>query len=115
MADGQVSFHSNKECYYTQVLQRENSIINRLEKTRVEKPTKFIKESRDSYDAAIRQREKEAKREAALAAQAEKVRFAQEKEARSYDHLFKPEDMTSNAEVGASSRSNNFIIQQREQ
>jgi hypothetical protein len=103
MADGQVSFHDPKQCLYTQVLQRENSIINRLEKTRVEKPTAFIRESKEAYDAQVRAREKEAKRAYAEQAQADKLRHAQEKADRSYDSLFKQEDMVSNAEIGASS------------
>lgn len=77
MADGQVSFHSNKQCMYTQVLQRENAIINRLEKTRTEKPTIFIRESREAYDAAIRAKEKEVKRQAAQQAQEDKARYQQ--------------------------------------
>jgi hypothetical protein len=43
MADGQVSFKDNKQCMYTTVLSRENAIVNRLDKTKVEKPTAFIR------------------------------------------------------------------------
>lgn len=101
MEDGQVGFKQQKECLYTDVLQRENAIINRLEKTRVEKPTKFIRESREEYDAQQRRLEKDAKRQAVEAAKAEKERFAAEKEARSYDSLFAEENMVSNAENAA--------------
>lgn len=103
MADGQVGFHDNKQCLYTQVLQRENAIVNRLDKTRVEKATTFIRESREAFDAEQRRKEKDAKRAYQAAAQAEKVKFAEDKAARSYDLLFKPEDMVSNAELGSSS------------
>jgi len=84
------------------VLARENAIVNRLDKTRVEKPTAFIKQSRDEYEALLRSREKEAKRAATAQAQADKEKFAQEKQAKSYDTLFKPELMTSNVEHAAS-------------
>jgi hypothetical protein len=103
MADGQVSFKDNKACMYTTVLQRENAIVNRLEKTRVEKPTAFIRESKEAYDAECRAKEKEAKRAYAEKAAAEKLKHAQDKDARSYDSLFKAEDMISNAEMGVSS------------
>jgi len=108
MADGQVGFRDARACAYTEVLARENAIVNRLEKTRTEKPTKFIRESREEFDAQQRAAEKEAKRAHAAAVQAEKERFAAEKEARSYDSLFKPEEMVSNAEVAASSSSANI-------
>lgn len=51
METGQVGFHDMRKCYYTDVMQRENAIINRLEKTRVEKPTTFIRG--ESPSAAI--------------------------------------------------------------
>jgi len=101
MADGSVDFKDNRACLYTEVLQRENAIINRLEKTRVEKPTTFIRESKEAYDAGCRAKEKEAKRASAAAAQAEKEKFAKDKEARSYDSLFTEDAMTSNAENAA--------------
>jgi hypothetical protein len=85
------------------VLSRENAIINRLDKTRVEKPTLFIRESKEAYDATCRAKEKDAKRASAAAAVAEKQQHAADKAARSYDSLFKPELMTSNAEHAASS------------
>ncbi len=102
MADGSVEFKKDKDCCYTEVIARENAIVNRLEKTRLEKSTSFIKQSREEYEAIVRGREKEAKRAAVAAAQAEKEKFAQEKQAKSYDELFKPENMTSNVEHAAS-------------
>lgn len=102
MEDGQVGFKEMKQCFYTEVEKRENAIVNRLEKTRVEKPTKFIKESRDAFDAAERAKEKDAKRAAAAQVQADKERYAAEKAARSYDSLFAEENMVSNAENAAS-------------
>jgi hypothetical protein len=90
------------QCLYTEVIARENAIVNRLEKTRAEKPTTFIRESWEAHEAELRAREKDAKRASAAQAQADKERFAQEKEARSYDSLFKAENMVSNAELAAS-------------
>lgn len=105
MADGQVGFSDAKQCLYTEVIARENAVINRLEKTRVEKATAFIRESKEAYDAGVRAKEKAAKRAYAAQVQADKERFAEEKEARSYDSLFKPELMVSNAELAAAASS----------
>ena len=46
-------------------------------------------ESREEYAAVLRAREKEAKRAFAEKTQADKLKFAQDKQARSYDNLFK--------------------------
>ena len=54
----------------------ENAIVNRLEKTRIEKPTTFIRESWEAHEADLRSREKDAKRANAAQAQADKERFA---------------------------------------
>lgn len=102
MADGSVDFHNDRACQYTEVLARDNAIVNRLDKTRVEYPSKFIREAREGYDTEMRAREKEAKKAHAAQTQADKERHAKEREARSYDSLFKPELMTSNAEHAAS-------------
>lgn len=90
------------QCLYTEVIARENAIVNRLEKTRIEKPTTFIRESWEAHEAELRAREKDAKRASAAQAQADKERYAQERESRSYDSLFKAENMVSNAELAAS-------------
>jgi len=103
MEDGQVGFHKMNRCYYTEVLERENAIINRLVKTKIEKPTKYIQESREAHDAELRVREKEEKRRAVAEAKAQKEAYAREKEARSYDSLFTEDAMVSNAEMAASS------------
>ena len=105
MDDGQVAYVDPKACCYTEVLARDNAIVNRLMKTRVEKATAFIKASREEYEADQRAKEREAKRAHQAAVKAEKERYAAEKEAKSYDSLFKPEDMVSNAEMAASSNA----------
>ncbi|KIK76720.1 hypothetical protein PAXRUDRAFT_835250 [Paxillus rubicundulus Ve08.2h10] len=91
MAVGQVSFHSDKGVKRIHVGKRENPIVNRLNKTKVEKQVDHeqekidrIKEENAQKRAVAAQRKKE---EAELAKQRE-----EEKTARSYDSLFNVEE-----------------------
>ncbi|KAG8849197.1 hypothetical protein FRB96_000904 [Tulasnella sp. 330] len=109
MAVGQVSFHNDKkyskELHSTKVkrihvAQRENAIVNRLNKTKVERDPDHEQERIDRLKAETAkkrmQSEKERKAQAALA----KAR-KEEKEARSYSTLFEgvEEDPTNQKSV----------------
>ncbi|KAF9220250.1 cytoplasmic protein [Gyrodon lividus] len=91
MAVGQVSFHNDKRVKRIHVPKRENPIVNRLNKTKVEKQVdheqekidRIKKENTEKLAIAV-QRKKE---EAELAKQRE-----EEKAARSYDLLFNAEE-----------------------
>jgi len=95
MAPGQVSFHDRKKVKKLRVEKKENHVINRLNKTKVERYPDLKK------DQAARMAE-EQKKEAALkkaqfaAEKAEKSRVEEEKEARSYENLMDSSNMTSN-------------------
>ncbi|KAG8980279.1 Coiled-coil domain-containing protein 25 [Tulasnella sp. JGI-2019a] len=87
MAVGQVSFHNDKTVKRIHVAQRENAIVNRLNKTKVERDPDFEQERIDRLKAETAKKriaaEQQRKVEAALA----KAR-KEEKEARSYNTLF---------------------------
>ncbi|KIJ59064.1 hypothetical protein HYDPIDRAFT_118892 [Hydnomerulius pinastri MD-312] len=91
MAVGQVSFHNDKRVKRVHVPKRENPIVNRLNKTKVEKQVDHEQEKIDRIKtenaekrAVATQRKKE---ETELAKQREA-----EKAARSYDSLFNVEE-----------------------
>ncbi|KAI0329027.1 cytoplasmic protein [Cubamyces sp. BRFM 1775] len=91
MAVGQVSFHNDKRVKRVHVPKRENVIVNRLNKTKVEREVDHEQERVDRI-----KKENAAKRAAAAAkkkADAELARAREaEKAAKSYDNLFSGED-----------------------
>ncbi|EIM78979.1 cytoplasmic protein [Stereum hirsutum FP-91666 SS1] len=91
MAVGQVSFHNDKKVKRVHVPKRENPIINRLNKTKVERQVDHEQERQDRI-----RRENAAKRAAAAAKKKADADLAEqrkaEKAARSYDTLFSNDD-----------------------
>ncbi|KAI0694715.1 cytoplasmic protein [Earliella scabrosa] len=91
MAVGQVSFHNDKRVKRIHVAKRENAIVNRLNKTKVER------EVDHEQERVERVKKENAEKRAAAAqkkkADAELARAREaEKKARSYDNLFSGED-----------------------
>ncbi|KAF8587687.1 cytoplasmic protein [Ramaria rubella] len=90
MATGQVSFHKDNKVKRIHVAKRENSIVNRLNKTKIEKEVDHEQEKTDRLkaEAAVRRiaaaEKKKTDLELARAREAEKA-------ARSYDSLFSGE------------------------
>ncbi|KAG2069032.1 cytoplasmic protein [Suillus decipiens] len=91
MAVGQVSFHNDKQVKRVHVQKRENLIVNRLNKTKVEKDVDHEQERVDRI-------KKENAEKRAIAAQNKKAEAelakarAAEKASRSYDLLFQVEE-----------------------
>jgi len=87
MAVGQVSFHHDKQVKRVHVPKRENPIVNRLNKTKVEKQVDHEQERIDRLKQELAE-----KRAAAAAKRKEEAELAKareaEKAARSYDTLF---------------------------
>ncbi|XP_006462476.1 hypothetical protein AGABI2DRAFT_137158 [Agaricus bisporus var. bisporus H97] len=87
MAVGQVSFHSDKKVKPVHVEKRENVIVNRLNKTKIEKEVNHEQERVDRL-----KKENAIKRAAAAEQNKAKLELAKqreaEKQARSYDTLF---------------------------
>mmetsp|Transcript_18926 Transcript_18926/g.32807 ORF Transcript_18926/g.32807 Transcript_18926/m.32807 type:complete len:208 (-) Transcript_18926:823-1446(-) len=96
---GQVSFHHTKDVRYIKVETKVNEIVNRLNKTKVEKHFDLMAAKMDhmkelnrvSRNAAV-ERERQEKEE--------QERRRKEKEAMSYDNMMNDELMTSNKCVG---------------
>lgn len=95
---GQVSFHRPGEVKRITVEKRLNEIVNRLNRTKVESFPDLAKEKMMHVKELNRKARDEAKRKAdeekALREQRQK-----EKEARSYDKIHKPDNMTSNKDL----------------
>ncbi|KAG8924450.1 hypothetical protein FRC01_011495 [Tulasnella sp. 417] len=91
MAVGQVAFHNDKRVKRVHVAQRENVIVNRLNKTKVEREVDHEQEKidREKAESAVRRaaavEQKKAQQELAR-------QRAAEKEAKSYDRLFEGMD-----------------------
>ncbi|KAF8817067.1 cytoplasmic protein [Phlegmacium glaucopus] len=91
MAVGQVSFHNDKKVKRVYVAKRENVIVNRLNKTKVEREVDHEQERVDRI-----KRENTVKRAAAAEKKKQDAELAKareaEKAARSYDSLFNVEE-----------------------
>ncbi|KAF2458944.1 hypothetical protein BDY21DRAFT_339354 [Lineolata rhizophorae] len=103
MAVGQVSFKDNKKVKRVHVAQRENSIVNRLNKTKVEKFPN-LREERENRQKELRRRDRAAQQ----ARQKEEARVAKERKElawqkdHAYDDLF-----TDDAVAGSSNQDRN--------
>eukprot|EP00470_Lotharella_oceanica_P000918 CAMPEP_0170171212 /NCGR_PEP_ID=MMETSP0040_2-20121228/4332_1 /TAXON_ID=641309 /ORGANISM="Lotharella oceanica, Strain CCMP622" /LENGTH=213 /DNA_ID=CAMNT_0010411125 /DNA_START=5 /DNA_END=646 /DNA_ORIENTATION=+ len=58
MEIGQIGFHDTKKLKYTKVEERKNAIVNRINKTRIEKESETIKET---WDEMMRKKRRKAK------------------------------------------------------
>ncbi|KAG7088884.1 hypothetical protein E1B28_012831 [Marasmius oreades] len=90
MAVGQVSFHSDKRVKRVHIAKRENPIVNRLNKTKIEKEVDHEQERVDRI-----KKETALRRAAAAERQKAEMELARQREAekaaRSYDSLFSGE------------------------
>lgn len=96
---GQVGFFKDKEVHKVRVEKRHNDIVNRLQKTKVEKfpDLRAEREERDHKEAV----EKRKKIQQEKQREKEDIRKRKEQaELRSYASLMKPENMTSNFDSG---------------
>ncbi|KAK4111203.1 coiled-coil domain-containing protein 25 [Canariomyces notabilis] len=96
MAVGQVSFKDQRKVKRILVAQRENAIINRLNKTKVEKYPD-LKQEKDDRQRELRKRDQAAQ----LARKKEEARIAKERQEKkwqkehAYDDLFSEENMAA--------------------
>ncbi|KAK0201485.1 cytoplasmic protein [Desarmillaria ectypa] len=98
MAVGQVSFHNDKRVKRVHVATRENPIVNRLNKTKVEKEVNHEQERVDRIKQETARRRAAAAEKKKVDQELARAREA-EKAARSYDSLFNvPEDEDSTVE-----------------
>ncbi|AAW41900.1 hypothetical protein CNBB1970 [Cryptococcus deneoformans B-3501A] len=87
MPVGQVSFHSDKMVKRAHVSTRDNAIVNRLNKTKIEKEIDHEAERQERLRLEGRKKKAEAI-ERAKKEQEQKKAWEEEKQARSYDNLY---------------------------
>jgi len=100
MEVGQVGFHSQKAVKKVRVEKRENPIINRLNKTKVEKENVDFRSQREERDSKERQAKKKAFNAMEEQNKIEEEKRKAEAELRSYDRLMTTENMSSNKDGG---------------
>lgn len=103
---GQVGFHKNKEVRKVRVEKRINEVVNRLNKTKEEK-FPDLRASREDRDKQEREDQKQKLLDQKKKEKEEIEKREKEKEERSYDRLFKAENMTSNQD--AANDSDDFM------
>ena len=85
MATGQVSFHDHKKVKRVYVEERQNPIVNRLNKTRVEKHPD-LRQERQDRDRELRKKDQKARQERKK--EEERVRKEREELAYRRDHMY---------------------------
>lgn len=97
MATGQVSFHDQKMVKKVHVEQRENAIVNRLNKTRVEKFPDFRAEreadQKEKRKAERIQREEQKAKDREEKKRREELRYQKD---HAYDDIMREDNMQSN-------------------
>ncbi|PLW54333.1 hypothetical protein PCANC_04915 [Puccinia coronata f. sp. avenae] len=88
MATGQVSFHSDKMVKRVHVSTRVNAIVNRLNKTKIERTTADLEQEKIEHEKEVNRQKREITAQKAKEEQELQVRRKAEQEARSYDTLF---------------------------
>ncbi|RDX79516.1 Coiled-coil domain-containing protein 25 [Mucuna pruriens] len=101
---GQVGFHNSKMVRTVRVEKRINEIVNRLNKTKVERKPD-LKAEREAVNAAERAERKQQLREKKRREELERLEKDRQAELRSYKGLMVAENMTSNKQVASGSKS----------
>merc|ERR1712112_14972 len=96
---GQIGFHSNKAVKKVRLASKDNAIVNRLNKTKVEKEVDFRAE-REGRDKRERDDKKKQYRKEEDAKKAEEKARKEAAELKSYDRLMTDDNMTSNKDGG---------------
>jgi len=101
---GQVGFYNSKMVRTVRVEKRINEIVNRLNKTKVERNAD-LKAEREAVNAAERAERKQHLREKKRREDLERLEKDRQAELRSYKGLMVAENMTSNKEIASGSKS----------
>lgn len=104
MEVGQVSFHNPKLVRTVKVEKRINDIINRLNRTKVERKTD-LKAEREAVSAAEKAERKNLLREKKRREEMERLEKERHAELRSYKNLMVAEKMTSNKNIASTGKS----------
>ncbi|XP_058074338.1 uncharacterized protein LOC131223068 [Magnolia sinica] len=101
---GQVGFHNPKIVRTVRVEKRLNEIVNRLNKTKVERKPD-LKAEREAVNAAERAERKLQLRDKKRREEMERLEKERQAEIRSYKGLMVPDKMTSNKQIAATNKS----------
>ncbi|XP_020691281.1 coiled-coil domain-containing protein 25-like [Dendrobium catenatum] len=101
---GQVGFHNSKMVRTVRVEKRVNEIVNRLNKTKVER-NPDLKAEREAVNAAERAEKKQLLREKKRREEMERLEKERQSELRSYKGLMVSEKMTSNKQIASTNKS----------
>ncbi|EFJ26605.1 hypothetical protein SELMODRAFT_231938 [Selaginella moellendorffii] len=101
---GQVGFHNPKLVRTVKVEKRVNEIVNRLNKTKVER-TPDLKAEREVYNSQERAERKNQMRDKKRREELERVQKEREADVRSYKALMVSEKMTSNKDIAGKGKS----------
>lgn len=101
---GQVSFHNPKMVRTIRVEKRINEIVNRLNRTKVERKPD-LKAEREAVNAAERAERKQQLREKKRREDMDRLEKERQAEMRSYKNLMVPDKMTSNKDIASGNKS----------
>lgn len=101
---GQIGFHNQKMVRIVKVEKRINDVVNRLNRTKVER-TPDLKAEREAINAAERAERKQHLREKKRHEELERLEKEKQAEMRSYKNLMVAEKMTSNKDVASGNKS----------
>eukprot|EP00246_Nothoceros_aenigmaticus_P001154 TRINITY_DN1152_c0_g1_i1.p1 TRINITY_DN1152_c0_g1~~TRINITY_DN1152_c0_g1_i1.p1 ORF type:complete len:216 (+),score=52.82 TRINITY_DN1152_c0_g1_i1:54-701(+) len=101
---GQVGYHNSKLVRTLRVEKRANDIVNRLNKTKVER-TPDLKAEREAYNAAERAERKAQTREKKRREELERLEKERAAEVRSYKGLMVSGKMTSNKDIASKGKT----------
>ncbi|KAK6941510.1 NFACT, RNA-binding domain [Dillenia turbinata] len=104
MDAGQVGFHNPKQVRTVRVEKRINEIVNRLNKTKVERKPD-LKAEREAVNAAERAERKLQLRDKKRREEMDRLEKERQTEIRSYKGLMLAENMTSNKQIASGSKS----------
>ncbi|KAL4579482.1 hypothetical protein LXL04_015630 [Taraxacum kok-saghyz] len=101
---GQVGFHNNKSVRTVRVEKRINEVVNRLNRTKVERKPD-LKAEREAVNAAERAERKLQLRDKKRREEMERLEKERQAEVRSYKNLMVADKMTSNKEIASTHKS----------
>ncbi|KAK5793772.1 hypothetical protein GOBAR_AA29501 [Gossypium barbadense] len=101
---GQVGFHNSKMVRTVREEKRIHEIVNRLNKTKVERKPD-LKAKKEAVYAAEKTQRKQQLKEKKRREEMQRLEKEREAEIRSYDNLMVPEKMTSNKQIAATNKS----------
>ncbi|XP_074276518.1 uncharacterized protein LOC141600229 [Silene latifolia] len=101
---GQVGFHNSKMVRTVRVEKRINEVVNRLNRSKVERTVDF-KAEREAYNNAEKAERKAVLREKKRREEMERLEKERQAEQRSYKNLMVSDKMTSNKEIASANKS----------